>query len=225
VIRNEVSRQEAKTQRRFAAILPGVLCVCVVACSSPPAAPPQEAAPPAPPAARVLDHDGHLAFRLVRDRKGHTVYDGEDTLLVRLKDQPDHILVEDEKRPLLRIKRQIEKPQSWLVENMSAARQFVYTGRDGGYEITNAAGKPLYALRRSGEGYEVLDEKNKVACRLARANGLVTVTRADGFKLYEVHGGKSLAAPSALVLDKFNITARAALLAFLSQLEEGKTVP
>lgn len=193
-----------------------VLCAFVVSCSQPT---PKKASTSEPPAIRVLDHDGNLAFRLQPDQKSYKVFDGEETLLARLKEMPDHILVEDERRPLLRIKKQ-EKPRTWMVENMSAATQFTFSQQaDGGYEITDGSGRLLYAARHKDSGFDVLDAKGKTLCRMTVAGAQVVATRGDGFKLYEIHGSKSMTAASALVLEKFNVTARAALFAFLQSLE------
>jgi len=200
------------------------LCALVVGCS--------QNSPPPPKAAvkdisttpretvKVFDHDGNLAFRLQTDKGSHKVFDGEETLLARLKDMPDHLQVEDEKRPLLRFRRQENKPKSWVVENMSAAVQLTFSQQaDGGYEIKDGSGRLLYTVRRTESGFDVLDAKGKTLCRMTMANGRVVATRADGFKLYEIQGSKSMTALSALVMEKFNVTARAALFAFLQSLE------
>jgi len=171
---------------------------------------------------KVYDHDGNLAFRLHADKKGYKVYDADETLLARLKDTADHIKVENEKQPLLRIKRRGKKYKTWVGENETRIVQFVFAQRDdGGYQLSDGYGRLLYNVRHQGEGFDVADDKDVVVCRMTIANGYVIATRTDGFKLFEIHGSKSMMASSALTLEKFNPIGRAALFAFLHQLENG----
>jgi hypothetical protein len=199
----------------------------VAGCSHGPS--PEQAPPPKPAAStaeresvKVYDHDGTLVLRLKADKRGYKVYDSDDVLLARLKDYPDHIKVENEKRPLLRLKQRGKKFKTWVAENESTEVQFTYAPQDdGGYEIANGYGDLLYTVRHKDSGFDVLDAKGKAFCRMTIADGKVVATRADGFKLFEIHGSKSMKACSALVLDKFNIIARATLFAFLHHLENG----
>src|SRR5258706_1039502 len=200
-----------------------VLCAFVVGCSQSNAPPPSRPKAPISTTERdtvkVYDHDGNLVLRLKADKKGYKVYDADETLLARLKDTVDHIKVEDEKRLLLKIKRRGKKYKTWVAENDQTVVQFAFGQRDdGGYELTDGYGRLLYTVRHKGDGFDVEDNKGQPFCRMSIVDGHVVATRADGFKLFEIRGSKSMMACSALVLDKFNPAGRGALFAFLHQL-------
>jgi len=143
--------------------------------------------------------------------------------VARLHDYQDHIKVEDEGKLLFKLKRRGKKFKSWVAEDAETLVLFTFNQTVTGYELADGYGDLLYEVRAAKQGLEVVDAHNKVLGRLRsdQAEKRVIMEGPDGKTKMEMRGSISTLAASALALSSFDLPRRAALFAFLHQLEAG----
>ena len=173
---------------------------------------------------KVLDAEGKMILRLKADSKGYKVYNGEGVLVARLHAFQDHIKVVDEGKTLFKLKRRGKKFKTWVAEDEQTLVLFNFNQTaENAYELSNGYGDLICDVRPVKGGAEVLDAQGRVTARLRAdpATQRVIVEGADGKKKMEMQGSVSIFAASALAIESFDLPRRAALFAFLHQLEAG----
>ncbi len=175
---------------------------------------------------KVVDADGQLIGRLKADHKGYKVYNDEG-LIARLKVAEDHIKVvqsEDEgAKAVFRLKRRGKKYKTWVAENEEKIVQFVFSeSEDGGYELSDGYGALMYTVRHQKYGFDVYGSKGELLARMKIGDDKVIGEGPDGKRKLEMKGSQSAIAASAYALEGLDLPHRAALFAFLHQMEAGE---
>ncbi len=167
---------------------------------------------------KVVDAADRLIFRLKADEKGYKVYGDGDQLIARLKVESDRVKAEDAAgKPLLKLK---HKDNKCKAEDESGAVLFSLKPRaDGDYKLENASGTLLYRIKKESYGYKVTDARDQTLYKMKVTADRVVADGPDGKKRMEIKGSQAALAASAVALESFDLTRRAALFAYLSHFE------
>ncbi len=183
------------------------------------------AAEPAARDVKVLDSADKLLFRLEAVDKGYRVLGEGDKLQALLVVQADRVKVEDaEGKPLLTLKHQDKKCKA---EDESGKELFSlkpHSTKAGDYKLEAAGGALLYRLKKEDYGYKVTDAQDQTLfkMKLDAAAGRVVADGPDGKKRMVVKGSSAALAATAVALESFDMTRRAALYAYLARFEGGR---
>lgn len=216
-------------------IWPGAMLLCLFGCTSKASAPESgdneksalasRKTAGTKPEGKPAEPSGKISFKSVKDDPGellcklkpkgddYKVYDGQDTVLGKVKIRADRVTL---KGPEGGEKWKVKHKQYGAeVEDGAGNRLYrIKAVQDGGWKLKDKDDNTLFKLKKKDDGFEVRRADGATVAKVKERKGKLVFRTEAGQDLFELKGMTGAAAGIWWALDSFSCAERAALSLF-----------